>query len=124
MDMKSLIIITVVALAIAALAAKLVINARINLARVCNTNSQDIEYLVAEDMLGMIVGMPLSDFIAEGDNVEIIVRTNGHPIASHDYVAKTENGRVTLTSASVVADQNNFQNFNFMLNLLLLFVLN
>ena len=41
----------------------------------------------AEDLLEVIIGLPLNEVLSAGDNIEIIVSTNSHPIASREYVA-------------------------------------
>ncbi len=46
-----------------------------------------INTMSAEDLLEMMVGLPLSELLRAGDSVKIVVSTNNHPIASREYVA-------------------------------------
>ena len=63
---------------------------------------QSISTMSAEDLLEVIIGQPLSDVLSAGDTVELIIRTNDHPIASREYAANDWHGMVKLEPIKAV----------------------
>lgn len=63
---------------------------------------QSISTMSAEDLIEVIIGQPLSEVLRTGDTVELIIRTNNHPIASHEYVANDWHGMVKLEPIKVI----------------------
>ena len=56
----------------------------------------------AEDLLEVIIGVPLSEVLSAGDSIEIIVSTNSHPIASREYVATDWHSMIKLEPVRTV----------------------
>lgn len=56
----------------------------------------------AEDLLEMIVGVPLSDILRAGDSIEIIVSTNSHHIARREYVASDWHSIIKLEPVKAI----------------------
>lgn len=56
----------------------------------------------AEDLLEMIVGLPLSEVLSAGDSIEIIISTNSHPIASREYVATDWHSMIKLEPVKAI----------------------
>ena len=56
----------------------------------------------AEDLLEVIVGLPLSEVLSAGDSIEIIVSTNSRPIASREYVATDWHSMIKLEPVRTV----------------------
>ena len=61
-----------------------------------------IKTMSAEDLLEVIVGLPLSEVLSAGDSVEIIVSTNSHPIASREYVATDWHSMIKLEPTKTI----------------------
>jgi hypothetical protein len=102
-----LVLITLVALTFAALAAGIKLN--IKLSTSTKKNKANADRLAAEDLLALVVGMPLGDFLVEGDSVEIVVRANGHPIADKAYTAEVLEGKTKLSNEDSIAQTGNAQ---------------
>lgn len=64
--------------------------------RKLNKPVSSISTMSAEDLLEVIVGLPLSELLTAGDSVEIVVSTNNHPIASREYVATDWHSMIKL----------------------------
>lgn len=98
MSIGSLAFITAIMLAVAVIATLLIINTKYS--GKYNANQESLDALAAEDLLEVVVGVPLNEILIAGDNVEIVVRTNSHPIASNSYIAEDLSGKVKLTTNS------------------------
>ena len=100
MPVLTLIMTTVAALAMSFIAFLAVIKMmykRIDKQNTSNANSKG-----AEDLLELITSAPLSEILSAGDKVEIVVCTNGHPIASREYTACDWQGKVKLSGTKVI----------------------
>lgn len=58
--------------------------------------SLSLNNMSAEDLLEVIVGLPLNELLTDGDSIEIVISTNGHAIASREYVATDWHSMVKL----------------------------
>tara|TARA_B100000530_G_scaffold309310_1_gene235039 strand:+ start:49030 stop:49341 length:312 start_codon:yes stop_codon:yes gene_type:complete len=65
---------------------------------------QALGAMSAEDLLELVVGVPLKDLVIDGDSIEITISTNGHPIAGNQYVATDSCGSIKLTAGSQLAN--------------------
>ena len=65
---------------------------------------QELAAMSAEDLLELVVGVPLKDLVMDGDSIEITISTNGHPIAGNKYVATDSCGSIKLTAGSQLAN--------------------
>ena len=65
-----------------------------------NVNNLNLNTLSAESLLEVIAGAALSDLLDEGDNVEIVIRTNSQPIAGKEYLVTHLNGHIKLVTES------------------------
>lgn len=90
-----------IALSIAALSAMFIASAILLRSRIFNINtntSGNFNTLAAEDLLGVVIGVPLDEIVNAGDKVEIVIKINSHPIAGCEYGAKRWCGRLKLNT--------------------------
>lgn len=52
--------------------------------------------LSAEELTELIIGVPLNAILLQGDEIEIVVKTNSHPIAGAVYYAQKIDGKLKL----------------------------
>lgn len=94
-----LVLITIVMLALSFMAFIAIINLKNKAANA--PAIQSISTMSAEDLLEVIIGQPLSAVLSAGDTVELVIRTNDHPIASREYAANDWHGMVKLEPIKV-----------------------
>lgn len=94
MDTSHLIALTIFALLISFVAAVFALK-QASVRRV-NT-SANFNALAAEDLVGVVIGVPLDKIVSAGDTIEIVIKTNGHSIAGSEYSVKHWCGRLKLT---------------------------
>ncbi|WP_352309040.1 hypothetical protein [Psychrobacter sp. W2-37-MNA-CIBAN-0211] len=99
MDTIYLVIITVVMLIISAIATGTVISIKFT-KKGDPDDDLNLNTLSAESLLEVVAGTPLSELFGEGDNVEIVIKTNGHPVAGKEYAATKLCGHVKLTNGT------------------------
>ncbi|WP_010197020.1 hypothetical protein [Psychrobacter sp. PAMC 21119] len=95
METWNLIALTISALAISSIAALFVFNRTKSIQRI-NT-SANFNSLAAEDLMGVVIGVPLNEIVSAGDTIEIVIKVNGHSIAGSEYSVKRWYGRLKLT---------------------------
>lgn len=96
MDTTYLVGITVIMLIISAISSGAII--KMKFAKNDNDRSIDLNTLSAESLLELVAGTALSTLFADGDNVEIIIKTNGQPIAGKEYLASSMSGHTKLVT--------------------------
>lgn len=106
MQVESLMFITVVMTGIAIIAAILIYDIKVGGGAI---NQVEFTALSAEEILEVVVGVPLNELLVAGDNIEIVIKTNDHSIASGKYVAENLDGEVKLTRASKPVSLNGLQ---------------
>lgn len=104
MNTNFLAIVTVIATVIAAASFMSARSAKASIKRSTLVSPQDLVTMSAEDLLELVVGVPLSDLVTDGDSIEITISTNGHPIAGNQYVATDSCGNIKLTTGSQPAN--------------------
>lgn len=95
MDTSNLIALTILALVISSIAAAFVYNRKAGNQR--SNTSANFNSLAAEDLMGVVIGVPLDKIVSAGDTIEIVIKTNGHSIAGSEYSVKHWCGRLKLT---------------------------
>ena len=60
--------------------------------------SNNFNTLAAEDLIDIVVGVPLNEIVCDGDHIEIVIKTNGHAIAGSEYSVKRWCGSLKLTT--------------------------
>lgn len=97
MQTSILIILTVLALFAAMLASVFILKNKIVKTKNKPTLN-DFNCLSAESLLEVVTGLPLSEILSAGDKVEIVIKTNGHPIADAQYAVCKWDDLIKLTS--------------------------
>ena len=95
MDTSHLITLTILALVISSIAAAFVYHRKADNQR--SNTSANFNSLAAEDLMGVVIGVPLDKIVSAGDTIEIVIKTNGHSIAGSEYSVKHWCGRLKLT---------------------------
>lgn len=95
METWHLIALTILALIVSSSAALFVYNRKAGGQR--SNKSANFNSLAAEDLINVVIGVPLNEIVCVGDTVEIIIKTNGHSIAGSEYSVKHWYGRLKLT---------------------------
>ena len=98
MDTTYLVITTAAMLFISAISTGSII--KMKFGKKANVNNLNLNTLSAESLLEVIAGAALSDLLDEGDNVEIVIKTNGQPIAGKEYLVTNLNGHIKLVTES------------------------
>lgn len=104
MNTNFLVLITVIATTIAVFSFLSAKNAKTSIKKSTLVDAQSIKAMSAEDLLELVVGVPLNDLVIDGDSIEITVSTNGHPIAGGQYIAKDTSGNIKLTTGGQPAN--------------------
>lgn len=99
-NMTILVIVTIAMLVLSFMAFIAIINLKNKAANA--PAIQSISTMSAEDLLEVIIGLPLSEVLSAGDTVELIIRTNDQPIASREYAANDWHGMVKLEPIKAV----------------------
>lgn len=101
MNLSTLIMITVITLVLSFIAFLAVLRMRYKKAKKQKELNRSSK--TAEDLLELIISVPLSEILCVGDTIEIIVCTNGrHPIASREYVANDWQGKIKLQATKAI----------------------
>ena len=95
MNTSILIALTIFALLVSFAAAAFVFK-KTNARHIINA-STNFNSLAAEDLIGVVIGVPLDQIIVPGDTVEIIIKTNGHPLIGCEYSVRSWCGQLKLT---------------------------
>lgn len=95
METWHLIALTILALVVSSSAALFVYNRKAGDQR--SNTSANFNSLAAEDLINVVIGVPLNEIVCVGDTVEIIIKTNGHSIVGSEYSVKHWYGRLKLT---------------------------
>ena len=100
MNVLTLIVTTTVTLTLSLIAFFVLMKMRYR--RINTQNASNLHSKSAEDLLELITSVPLKEVLSDGDTVEIVICTNGHPIASRAYVVNDWQGKVKLETTNVI----------------------